>query len=43
MFGLDVYSLEVLLPSVVGVLAIASVMTWGCVRVCHLVKQDPHR
>lgn len=41
MFGLDVYSVEVLVPSVVGVLAMASVMVWGFVRVCNLVNQEP--
>ncbi|WP_256557758.1 hypothetical protein [Marinobacterium sedimentorum] len=43
MFGLDVYSVEVLVPSVVGVLAIASVMIFGFVRVCNLINREPPR
>ncbi len=43
MFGLDVYSVELLVPSVLGVVAMASVMVWGFVRVCRLVSQEPSR
>jgi hypothetical protein len=43
MFGLDLYSLKMLVPSVLGVVAMASVMVWGFVRVCRLVSQEPPR
>jgi hypothetical protein len=43
MFGLDVYSVELLVPSVIGVLAMASVMVWGFIRVCRLINEEPPR
>lgn len=43
MFGIDAYSLEVLVPSVVGVVAIAGVMVWAFVKVRHLMNDDQKR
>ena len=43
MFGLDVYSVEVLVPSVLGVLAITAVMVGGFIRVCRLINEEPPR
>jgi len=40
MFGIDAYSLEVLVPSVVGVVGIAGVMVWAFVKVRHLMNDD---
>ena len=36
----DVYSMEVLVPSVVMILAISGVMTWGFFKVRSLMNQD---
>ncbi|HSG02623.1 MAG TPA: hypothetical protein VLA39_02750 [Marinobacterium sp.] len=43
MFGMDPYVLETLIPSLVGVIVIASVMTWGFIKVKHLMEQEPNR
>lgn len=40
MFGIDIYSLEVLVPSVIGVVAMAAVMVWAFVKVRHLMNDD---
>jgi len=41
MFGMDPYVLETLIPSVIGVIGIASVMTWAFIKVKHLMEQEP--
>jgi len=41
MFGIDIYVLETLVPSVLGVLAIASVMTWAFLKAKSLMDQEP--
>ncbi|MFC6673710.1 hypothetical protein [Marinobacterium aestuariivivens] len=40
MFGIDAYSAEVLIPSVVGVVAMAGVMVWAFIKVRHLMNED---
>lgn len=40
MFGLDVSTLEVLIPSLIGVIAIAGAMVWAWVKLKHLVDED---
>lgn len=40
MFGIDIYSLETLVPSVVGVVAIISAMAWAYTKIYHLVNDD---
>lgn len=40
MFGVDAYSFEVLVPSVIGVIAMAATMTWGFIKVRHLMNED---
>ncbi|WP_432696602.1 hypothetical protein ACQUQP_19005 [Marinobacterium sp. YM272] len=40
MFGVDAYSLEVLVPSVVGVVAMAGVMIWAFVKVRKLMNEE---
>ena len=40
MFGIDAYSLEVLVPSVIGVVAISGVMVWAFIKVRHLMNED---
>ncbi|WP_156042815.1 hypothetical protein [Marinobacterium lacunae] len=41
MFGVDAYSLEVLIPSLVGVVAMAGVMVWAFVKVRKLMNDEP--
>lgn len=41
MFGMDPYVLETLIPSLIGVVAMAGVMTWGFIKVKHLMEQEP--
>lgn len=43
MFGIDIYLLETLFPSVLGVLAIAGVMTWGFLKAKDLMEHEPHK
>ncbi|WP_268814361.1 hypothetical protein [Nitrincola tapanii] len=40
MFGIDVHSLEVLVPSLVGVIGISAVMVWAFIKVRHLMNED---
>ncbi|SIT07389.1 hypothetical protein [Neptunomonas antarctica] len=40
MFGIDPYVLETLLPSLVGVAAMAAAMVWGFIKVRHLMNED---
>ncbi len=40
MFGIDSYVLETLLPSVVGVAAMAGAMVWAFIKVRHLMNDD---
>ncbi len=40
MFGVDAYSLEVLVPSVIGVIAMAAAMVWAFIKVKHLMEED---
>lgn len=43
MFGVDAYSAEVLIPSVIGVIAMAGVMVWAFVKVKHLMDEEPKK
>lgn len=43
MFGVDAYSAEVLVPSVVGVVAMAAVMIWAFIKVRKLMNEDHHK
>ena len=43
MFGVDAYSAEVLIPSVIGVIAMAAVMVWGFIKVKHLMDEEPKK
>ena len=40
---IDVYSLEVLVPSVVMIVAIIAAMTWGCFKVRGLINEDSEK
>ncbi len=40
MFGVDAYSFEVLVPSLIGVAAMAGVMVWAFFKVRHLMNDD---
>ena len=40
MFGIDSYALETLLPSLLGVAAMAGTMIWGFVKVRQLMNND---
>lgn len=41
MFGVDAYSLEVLVPSLIGVVAMAGAMVWAFIKVRHLMNEKP--
>ena len=41
MFGIDPYSFETVLPSVLLIAAITGVMTWAFFKVRSLMKQPP--
>ena len=43
MFGIDIYVLETLSPSVLGVLAMAGVMTWAFLKAKDLMEHEPHK
>jgi hypothetical protein len=43
MFGIDIYVLETLIPSVLGVLAMAGVMTWAFLKAKGLMEHEPHK
>lgn len=43
MFGIDPYAFETLWPSLLGVVAMASVMVWGFIKVRHLMNEDPKK
>jgi hypothetical protein len=40
MFGIDLYVLETLVPSLIGVFAIAAAMTWGFLKMKHLMEDE---
>ena len=40
MFGIDPYAFETLVPSLVGVAAMAGAMIWGFFKVRHLMSDD---
>ncbi|KDE40544.1 MAG: hypothetical protein ACK4L8_02935 [Nitrincola lacisaponensis] len=40
MFGLDVHSLEVLVPSMIGIIGITAVMVWGGLKMRSLMNED---
>lgn len=40
MFGIDSYAFETLLPSLIGVAAMASAMVWGFIKVRHLMNDE---
>jgi hypothetical protein len=40
MFGIDLYSFEVLAPSVLGIVAMAAVMVWAFIKVRKLMNED---
>jgi len=41
MMGVDVYSAEVLVPSLVMIAAMTAAMIWGFVKVRKLMNEDP--
>lgn len=43
MFGIDVHSLEVLVPSLVGIVGITAVMIWAGIKVRQLMNEDSSR
>jgi len=40
MFGIDVHSLEVLIPSLIGIIGITAVMIWAGIKVRQLMNQN---
>lgn len=40
MFGIDAYSMETLIPSLIGVAAMAGAMIWAFIKVRHLMNDD---
>lgn len=40
MFGLDVHSLEVLVPSMIGIIGITAVMVWAGLKMRSLMNED---
>lgn len=40
MFGIDLYSFEVLAPSLLGIVGMAVVMVWGFIKVRKLMNED---
>lgn len=40
MFGLDVHSMEVLIPSMVGIIGITAVMVWAGFKLRALMNED---
>ncbi|BBB31042.1 hypothetical protein [Neptunomonas japonica] len=40
MFGIDPYVMETLIPSLVGVAAMAGAMVWGFIKIRHLMNDD---
>jgi hypothetical protein len=40
MFGIDVHSLEVLIPSLIGVVGITAAMIWAGVKMRQLMNED---
>ena len=43
MLGIDIYLLETLIPSVLGVLAMAGVMSWGFLKAKDLMEHESHK
>jgi len=40
MFGIDVHSLEVLIPSLIGIVGITAVMIWAGIKVRQLMNES---
>ncbi len=40
MFGIDIHSLEVLVPSMIGIIGITAVMIWAGFKLRVLMKED---
>ncbi|WP_276613236.1 hypothetical protein [Nitrincola schmidtii] len=43
MFGIDTHSMEVLLPSMIGIIAITAVMVWTGFKLRSLMNEDPKK
>jgi len=43
MFGIDLYSFEVLAPSLLGIIGMAAVMVWAFLKVRKLMNEDGKR
>jgi len=43
MFGVDIYSAEVLLPSLAGVAGMTVVMIWSFFKIRDLMNEDPKK
>ncbi len=43
MFGVDLYSAEVLLPSLAGVVAMSAVMVWAFIKIRKLMNEEPKK
>lgn len=42
MFGIDMYSFEVLAPSLLGIVGMSAVMVWAFIKVRNLMNDDGH-
>jgi len=40
MFGIDAYTFGTLWPSLLGVLGMAGTMTWGFIKIKHLMENE---
>jgi len=43
MFGVDLYSAEVLIPSLVGVAGMSAVMVWAFIKIRKLMNEEPRK
>lgn len=43
MFGLDVHSMQVLVPSLIGVIGITAAMIWAGLKLRSLMNEDPKK
>ncbi len=40
MFGIDIHSMEVLIPSMIGIIGITAVMVWAGIKMRALMNED---
>ncbi|WP_409523432.1 hypothetical protein [Nitrincola sp. MINF-07-Sa-05] len=43
MFGIDVHSMEVLIPSLIGIIGITAVMIWAGIKVRQLMNENGNK